>query len=158
MDPSLSDEASKTRKQDSDATVPEQENLAGEADKRSRNTKREQNDMLLMNAMRTTAAHSKLSFTPITAEAADTGAVETPAPAQPRSSSTPAPGSQEMVIKGSASSVSQSQEPSKGPTGGGKKKKKRMCILAPVCATILTLGFRHLGGSTFCSNVKASRR
>ncbi len=123
----MSDDASKTRKQDSDATVPEQESLASEADRRSRNAKREQNNMLLVNAMRTTAAHSKLSFTPITAEAADTGAVTgAPAPSQIRSSATPGPSSQEVAIKGSVTSVGQSQEPPKGIGGGGKKKKKRM--------------------------------
>lgn len=129
-DPSLSDDASKTRKQDSDAIVPEQDSLTTETDKRSRNTKREQNNRLLINAMRTTAAHSKLSFTPITAEAADNDtAAETPVPTQVRSSATPAPGSQETSIKGPASTVSQPQEPPKGPPGGGKKKKKRMCTI-----------------------------
>lgn len=124
----MPDDASKTRKQDSDATVPEQESLTGESDRRSRNAKREQNNMLLVNAMRTTAAHSKLSFTQITAEAADTGvATGTPAPSQIRSSATPAPSSQEVTIKGSISSAAQSQEPPKGVGVGGKKKKKRMC-------------------------------
>jgi len=131
-DPSVSDDASKTRKQDPDTTVPEQDSLTSEAERRSRNAKREQNNMLLVNAMRTTAAHSKLSFTPITAEAADTGAAaETPAPSQIRSSATPAPSSQEAAIKGSATSVGQSQEPSKGIGGGGKKKKKRASVVAP---------------------------
>ncbi|KAF9452556.1 MED6-domain-containing protein [Macrolepiota fuliginosa MF-IS2] len=135
-DPSLSDDASKTRKQDPDATVPEQENLTGEADKHSRNTRREQNNMLLVNAMRTTAAHSKLSFTSITAEAADTGAVsDIPASSQLRSSATPAPGSQETVTKGVTNSINQPQEPSKGPAGGGKKKKKRTSMAAPSAPT-----------------------
>lgn len=134
-DPSLSDDTSKTRKQDSDTTIPDHDTLtAPEPDKRL--PKREQNNILLLNAMRTTAAHSRLSYTPIIAEAADAGAaVETPAPitgTQPRSSATPAPGAQEAAIKGPSSTLtSQSQEfVSAKPAGGGgaKKKKKRMCV------------------------------
>ncbi|KAF5356291.1 hypothetical protein D9756_004196 [Leucocoprinus leucothites] len=142
-DPSLSDDTSKTRKHDADTTVPDQDTLTATAEPDKRLPKREQNNMLLLNAMRTTAAHSRLSYTPITAEAADTGAVaETPAPTtatQPHSSATPAPGSQEAAIKGSSSTVTgQSQETTvsaKGATGGAKKKKKRTSLAAPSAPT-----------------------
>ncbi|EKM83469.1 hypothetical protein AGABI1DRAFT_66107 [Agaricus bisporus var. burnettii JB137-S8] len=131
-DPNLPDDISKTRKQDSEATAPEQDSLAPDTNKNSQNAKKEQNTALLFNAMRTTAAHSRLSYSPVTAEAADTGAATaTPALTQQRSSVTPAPGSQETLAKGSAATVNQIQEPPKGPPGGGKKKRKRTSLAAP---------------------------
>ncbi|KXN83608.1 Mediator of RNA polymerase II transcription subunit 6 [Leucoagaricus sp. SymC.cos] len=144
-DPTISDDASKTRKHDPDnTTVPEQPDALTDTDKRLRNpAKREQNNILLLNAMRTTAAHSRLSYTPISAEAADTGtaAADTPAPsiAQVRSSTTPAPGPQEQAVKGSPSTAATTQEAAaKVPTGGGKKKKKRMCLICSpkVCSKL----------------------
>lgn len=140
-DPNLPDDISKTRKQDSEATAPEQDSLAPDTNKNSQNAKKEQNTALLFNAMRTTAAHSRLSYSPVTAEAADTGAATaTPALTQQRSSVTPAPGSQETLAKGSAATVSQNQEPPKGPPGGGKKKRKRMRASRSCMSYFLCLG------------------
>jgi len=89
--------------------------------------KRQQNNMLLMHAMNTTAAHSKMSFT-LSSAAQNTEAVgpETPVTTTMRSSATPAPMTQEAGPKGSSS-----QEPNKGPPGGGKKKKKRTSLAPP---------------------------
>jgi mediator of RNA polymerase II transcription subunit 6 len=140
-DPNLHDDASKTRKQDSEATAPEQDGLDPDTNKSSQNPKKEQNTALLFNAMRATAAHSRLSYTPITAEAADTGAATaTPALTQQRSSVTPAPGSQETLTKGAAATTSRPQEPPKGPPGGGKKKRKRMCAIRSCMTFFLMLG------------------
>jgi len=128
-DPALSDDTSKPCKHDPDATVPDNDTLTASSDPDRRLPKREQNNILLLNAMRTTAAHSKLSYTPITTEAANTGsAAETPAPIQSRSSTTPVSGPQETAIKGSSSTAT-NVEMAKGITFGTKRKKKRMCGL-----------------------------
>lgn len=156
-DPNLTDDASKTRKQDSEATATEQDGLAADANKSSQNAKKEQNTALLFNAMRTTAAHSRLSYTPITAEAADTGAASaTPALTQQRSSVTPAPGSQDTLAKGAAATTSQSQELPKGPLGGGKKKRKRMYADFSCVARFFMLGFRYFTRGTSGPNLAAA--
>jgi len=81
--------------------------------------------------MRTTAAHSRLSYTPITTEAVNNGtAAETPIPTQLRSSATPAPGPQESANKGSPSTTA-NVEITRGTTAIAKKKKKRMSSLFP---------------------------
>ncbi|KDR84834.1 hypothetical protein GALMADRAFT_217909 [Galerina marginata CBS 339.88] len=91
--------------------------------------KRQQNNMLLMHAMSTTAAHSKMSFT-AAAVAQNTEGLgpETPISTTMRSSATPAPAIQEIGTKAASSNP---QEPSKGPIGGGKKKKKRTSLAPP---------------------------
>lgn len=94
--------------------------------------KRQKNTMLLMNAMKTTAIHSKISFTQIqsqqtTRETTDRQDSGTPVTAILRSSATPAPsGPQTTGILQESS-----QEGAKGPSGaggGGRKKKKRWFI------------------------------
>ena len=92
-------------------------------DNRKETPKRQQNNWLLMNAMRTTAAHSKMSFSSSFVQTTDNlGAVaDTSAATTMRSSPTPAPTSQEPVPKVPIIS----QEPNKGPVGSGKKKRKR---------------------------------
>jgi len=130
IDPSLSDDTSKPRKHDPDAVIPENDTLAATPGPDRRLPKREQNNILLLNAMRTTAAHSRLSYTPITTEAAKNGtAAETPVPTQTRSSVTPAPGPQEPASKGSPSTATV-VEITKGTTAVTKKKKKRMSGLS----------------------------
>jgi len=77
-----------------------------------------------MNAMRTTAAHSKMSFSSSSfVQTTDNLAVDASATTTMRSSPTPAPTSQEPLLKIPSSNMS--QEPIKGPIGGGKKKRKR---------------------------------
>ena len=92
--------------------------------------KRQKNTMLLMNAMKTTAIHSKISFTQIqsqqtTRETTDRQDSGTPVTAILRSSATPAPsGPQTTGILQESS-----QEGTKGPSGaGGRKKKKRWLV------------------------------
>ena len=91
--------------------------------------KRRQNNMLLFNAMRTTAMHANQSFTlPVTA--AEKPAIETPVEGTTRSSPTPAPVvPQRVPTPKSASSAPTPQDiqPAKGLPGAGKKKKKRTC-------------------------------
>ena len=76
-----------------------------------------------MNAMRTTAAHSKMSFSSSSfVQTTDNLAPDTSATTTMRSTPTPVPTSQEPLPK-PPSNIS--QEPNKGPIGGGKKKRKR---------------------------------
>lgn len=89
-------------------------------------TKKQQNSMLLFNAMRTTTVHANMSFSlPASSEsivtdtpAAGTGSRSsvTPAPV-PRTTATPKP---TAVLP-----ATQDALPTKGPPGGGKKKRKR---------------------------------
>lgn len=89
-------------------------------EKRADVPKRQQNNLLLLNAMRTTAMHSKMSFSESSlAQNTESTEPDTPMTATMRSSATPAPTPQEAK-------ASTSQEPpTRGPVGGGKKKKKR---------------------------------
>jgi mediator of RNA polymerase II transcription subunit 6 len=122
-DPSIEDP---TKKQavEGEFSLTESETSEVPQDNRKEAPKRQQNNWLLMNAMRTTAAHSKMSFssssfvqsTDNLVALADTSATTTM-----RSSPTPAPASQEPAPKVSIIS----QEHNKGPIGSGKKKRKR---------------------------------
>jgi len=94
--------------------------------------KRQQNNWLLMNAMRTTAAHSKMSFSSSFVQTTDNLVADTSAATTMRSSPTPAPTSQEPLPKVPIIS----QEPSsKGPIGSGKKKRKRTSLAPPPATT-----------------------
>ncbi|KAF8807261.1 MED6-domain-containing protein [Phlegmacium glaucopus] len=101
-------------------------------DNRKEAPKRQQNNWLLMNAMRTTAAHSKMSPSSSSfVQTTDNLAAETSATTTMRSSPTPAPTSQEPPKLPSILS----QEPNKGPIGGGKKKRKRTSLAPPPATT-----------------------
>ncbi|TFK41313.1 MED6-domain-containing protein [Crucibulum laeve] len=127
VDPSMSDESTKKRAEPIAGEVKSSETSTAKA---SDTPKRQQNNMLLVNAMRATAAHSKMSFTTSAfAQAVDSMTADTPATSQIRSSVTPAPSMQEVPMK--ASPYPTVQEPVKGPPGGGKKKKKRTSLAAP---------------------------
>ncbi|KAG7099522.1 hypothetical protein E1B28_001365 [Marasmius oreades] len=128
VDPSLSSDENK--KQDDSNVVDDQE-MASTSNSKATNTsvpsKRHQNNMLLMNAMRATAAHSKgtLSSNAL-ARSAETVLPEPSALVTSRSSATPAPAS---AISRGATPKPVIQEPTvKGPPGGGKKKRKRTMI------------------------------
>lgn len=88
--------------------------------------RRQQNNMLLLNAMRATAAHSKMSLP----SSAFTGSTEnlvadTPAP-HIRSSATPAPTPSQGATPKNTTNPPTVQEPTKAPPGAGKKKRKRL--------------------------------
>ena len=97
----------------------------------SSDTKRQQNNMLLFNAMSTTAVHAHQSFQ-LPVLASEENVPETPAAATVgRSSVTPAPGPGGVATR--APSIAPTpQEAPKGPPGGGKKKKKRKCHVGRV--------------------------
>jgi len=93
--------------------------------------KKRQNNMLLFNAMRTTALHANQSFT-LPPTAAEKTVVESPVAGTGRSSPTPAPPvPQRAATPKSASSAPTPQEPVKGQPGAGKKKKKRTSLAPP---------------------------
>jgi hypothetical protein len=87
--------------------------------------------MLLLNAMRTTAAHSFQTFHEREAAAATAAAPSEvgAAPEGQRSSATPAPVPIASQSAGSQSSgPSVSQDSAKSIVGTAKKKKKRTCV------------------------------
>ncbi|KAK7468653.1 Mediator of RNA polymerase II transcription subunit 6 [Stygiomarasmius scandens] len=127
VDPSISDDSNK--RQDGITSLTTQDISAESTTKvqatTSGTSKRQQNNMLLMNAMRATAAHSKVALsTSALARAADSVPPEAPpAPLTNRTSVTPAP----TVSRVSTPKIS-TQEPAiaaKSAPGGGKKKRKR---------------------------------
>lgn len=83
--------------------------------------------MLLLNAMRATAAHSSMAFasslfTPVT----ESVPPETPDTARARSSVTPAPaGSRGATPKVPANPPTQQEPTHKAAPGAGRKKRKR---------------------------------
>lgn len=108
--------------------VPDREDVSisvSSHDRIGTSPKRQKNTMLLMNAMKTTAIHSKLSFTQVTSlqnqqiarDPQDSG---TPVTATLRSSATPAPSGPQTT----GTLHESSQEGTKGPSGGKKKKKR----------------------------------
>ncbi|KAG6896282.1 hypothetical protein C0992_009332 [Termitomyces sp. T32_za158] len=135
-DPSLTAENTKKRGQDDDTiTVDESASAISSLKQKVLSSqgepKRQQNNMLLLNAMRATAAHSQMALASSTfAASVEAVPAETPA-AHARSSATPGPSSQIATPK-VAQSVSIQQEPVKAPPGGGKKKRKRAWLLASV--------------------------
>lgn len=82
--------------------------------------------MLLVNAMRATALHSKMSFTATSAAHVENATTETPAAVPMRSSVTPAPAPQDTTAKGESTAAI--QDATRAPPGAGKKKKKRSWI------------------------------
>ncbi|EDR16056.1 uncharacterized protein LACBIDRAFT_301761 [Laccaria bicolor S238N-H82] len=88
--------------------------------------KKQQNNMLLVNAMRATALHSKMSFTTTSAAHVENATTETPVAAPMRSSATPAPAPQDTSTKGDSTAAI--QDATRAPPGAGKKKKKRSWI------------------------------
>lgn len=92
--------------------------------------KKQQNNVLMYNAMRTTAIHSKLSFSS-PAPVRD-GESAPPESLGIRSSATPAPAMTRAATPASGSTP-QDTLPPKGAPGAGKKKKKRT-LMAPGAA------------------------
>ena len=142
-DPSLPEEGRKTTDEDEESEKPSptqmetDEQLPDETDVQAGarkiatpgDGKKRQNNMLLFNAMRTTALHANQSFT-IPAAAAEKPVEDAPPPAaeaSTRLSPTPAPIPPRVPTPKSASSAPTPQEPlpARGLPGAGKKKKKR---------------------------------
>ncbi|THV06069.1 MED6-domain-containing protein [Dendrothele bispora CBS 962.96] len=128
VDPSISDDSNK--RQDSITSLTTQDISAEpttkvQATNQSGTPKRQQNNALLMNAMRATAAHSPVSLsTSALARTAESVPPEPPAgPSTTRNSVTPVP----TVSRVSTPKIP-TQEPAiaaKSAPGGGKKKRKR---------------------------------
>ncbi|GBE78049.1 MED6 mediator subfamily complex component-domain-containing protein [Sparassis latifolia] len=97
---------------------------------------RQQNNMLLINAMRTTALHANVTFT-LPAAVSESTVTETPALGTgARSSATPAPAPTRGATPKRVPDAPTPPEnqPVKGPPGGGKKKRKRTSIAPPPIA------------------------
>ncbi|KAG5648217.1 hypothetical protein DXG03_006172 [Asterophora parasitica] len=128
-DPSLPLEITKKRTTEDDAmNVDEASSIAAPKRKVPNSPeapRRQQNNMLLLNAMRATAAHSKMSLASSAfAASAENLPAETPV-THIRSSATPGPSSQAATPK-NVPNAPTTQEPAKVPPGGGKKKRKRI--------------------------------
>ncbi|KAI0936015.1 hypothetical protein AcW1_000363 [Taiwanofungus camphoratus] len=125
-----------TRERGTDDGMPSRDvgDLAEPAPKRKSSATHEklQNNMLLFNAMRTTAVHANTSFSLSTA-ASDGSVPDASGPGtEIRSPATPAPMPQRGPTPRRVSNTPAPQEvpPVKGPPGGGKKKKKRTATLS----------------------------
>jgi len=94
--------------------------------------KRQQNNMLLLNAMRTTAAHLRRPSP--SAPSAENPPSEMPI-TQQRLSATPAPPSSRVTTPKVPQTGPATQEAAKAPAGAGKKKRKRT-LLAPQPAPV----------------------
>jgi mediator of RNA polymerase II transcription subunit 6 len=98
--------------------------------------KRPQNNPLLLNAMRTTAAHSNLAFASSAFLPRENAPSETVAATKTavRSSDVPAPAApvQDAEKQETVSAPVLREPPPKGPAGAGKKKRKRECALLDV--------------------------
>ncbi|KAH9947713.1 MED6-domain-containing protein [Amylocystis lapponica] len=129
VEPSTPSDSAKERAADGDAPRNEavQELSGPHLKHKAASTRgRQQNNMLLYNAMRTTAVHANSSFT-LPVAASESSIPETPgAGSGARSSATPAPVVQRAPTP-KVPNVPTPQEapPVKGPPGGGKKKKRR---------------------------------
>ncbi|KAG2368760.1 MED6 mediator sub complex component-domain-containing protein [Suillus spraguei] len=86
--------------------------------------KKQQNNMLMYNAMRSTAIHSKISFS--SSASVRDGESVPPESLGRRSSATPAPTLTRAATPASGPTL-QDTLPPKGAPGAGKKKKKRAC-------------------------------
>ncbi|GLB36449.1 putative MED6 mediator sub complex component [Lyophyllum shimeji] len=129
-DPSLPAETTKKKTAGDDSTNPE-EGISAIASLKSKvpnapeAPKRQQNNMLLLNAMRATAAHSKMSHpSSAFAASAENMPAETPA-THTRSSVTPGPSSSRATTPKIIQGTPTPQQPTKAPAGAGKKKRKR---------------------------------
>ncbi|EMD41624.1 hypothetical protein CERSUDRAFT_110195 [Gelatoporia subvermispora B] len=140
-EPAVSKDSSKKRGLDEETQSAEDiPGLSGSLQKRqsASSPERQENSLLLLNAMRTTAIHANQSFTLPTA-ASESSAPEMPAPAPGiRSSATPAPNPARGVTPKRPSNAPTPQEappPAKSAPGAGKKKKKRTATLPTLTAT-----------------------
>lgn len=104
-----------------------------ETKEKSSNTKgiqkRQQNNSLLLNAMRTTAMHSTMNF-PINPAGPTEVVIDTPVTLG-RASATPTPSQDAVPKAGAIASGSVAEVIPKAPAGGGKKKRKRRRIVIP---------------------------
>ncbi|KAH7927365.1 MED6-domain-containing protein [Leucogyrophana mollusca] len=136
MDASLADDATKKRgpEEDQPSAGGDNDLSTSRMEKEkpiitSSGPKKQQNNLLMLNAMRTTALHSNLSFASRAPAGEGESALSThqTGGAGQRSSATPAPpAARDSTPKiPSGAPTPQDNPPNKGAPGGGKKKKKR---------------------------------
>jgi len=133
LDPSLTGDTSKKRGADDELpSRDDQRDTPTPSAKRKLGSvlnvsKKQQNNMLLLNAMKTTAIHSNTSFS---SHALETGTESTltetaHSSSGIRSSTTPVPSATRGGTPKGVVSAPTPQESVKAPAGGGKKKRKR---------------------------------
>ncbi|KAG7450216.1 MED6-domain-containing protein [Guyanagaster necrorhizus] len=132
MDPSLDETAKKPTADDltGAANTPMPDDNTNPADG---NGKRQQNTMLLFNAMRATALHSS-SAVSSSAFAQMANSTVPPTDVQVHAQvQTPAAGTQVSTVPSQASTPAPppQEPPGRGPPGGGKKKRKRTLLPVP---------------------------
>lgn len=89
-------------------------------------SKKQQNNMLLLNAMKTTAIHSNTSFSSHALETGIEDATTETRVGSGISATTPVPtAARGETPKGVASAPTPQEPTAKAPAGGGKKKRKR---------------------------------
>ncbi|KAH7915117.1 MED6-domain-containing protein [Hygrophoropsis aurantiaca] len=137
MDGSLADDGTKKRGMDDDQLTAGGDSETSRMDKEkslitATGPKKQQNNLLMLNAMRTTALHSNLSFSSraLAGEGESSLSENQTSGSAQRSSATPAP----TVTRGatpkapSNAPTPQDNPSAKGAPGGGKKKKKRTSL------------------------------
>jgi len=136
IDPSFSDDPIKKRGADEELPSRDDQRDTPTPSKRKVGSvlnvsKKQQNSMLLLNAMKTTAMHSNTSFSSYASEIG-TESAPTDVPrvgSGLRSSITPVPGATRgETPKGVASAPTPQEPATKPPAGGGKKKRKRTSL------------------------------
>ncbi|KAI8995397.1 MED6 mediator sub complex component-domain-containing protein [Trametes punicea] len=126
-EPSSTDSASSKKRAADGEAPPAAEDTEDLSGNRALGTdpKRQQNNLLLFNAMRTTAVHARESFQ-LPAAPPEEPVPETPVTATAgRSSVTPAPAPRATTPKGPSNAPTPQDLSARGPPGGGKKKRKR---------------------------------
>jgi mediator of RNA polymerase II transcription subunit 6 len=132
MDPSLTDDTSKKHMVDEELPSTDEEHDTPPTKRKAGSilnvSKKQQNNMLLLNAMKTTAIHSNTSFSSRALETGIENELTETLHAGPggRSSTTPVPAATRSgTPKGVATAPTPQESGAKGPAGGGKKKRKR---------------------------------
>jgi mediator of RNA polymerase II transcription subunit 6 len=133
-DPTISDDTSKkwgadepsTAAVEGETAIPTSQSESQKPASTITGPKKQQNNMLMYNAMRSTAIHSKISFSS-SASARDGDSVppESLGVLRAHSSATPVPAVTRAATPASGPTP-QDTVPTKGAPGAGKKKKKRM--------------------------------
>ncbi|KAJ6627285.1 MED6 mediator sub complex component-domain-containing protein [Mycena sp. CBHHK59/15] len=126
VDSALPDDSSKKTATGEESVGTESRAVSEAPETKPKVPQRQQNSLLLMNAMRATALHSKTAFSASALDLNVESVPESPAVQGPRSSATPAPAPPETKAP-TTPQVSQ-EPPARALPGAGKKKRKRTLV------------------------------
>ncbi|KAJ7293222.1 MED6-domain-containing protein [Mycena rebaudengoi] len=125
VDTSLADDSKK--KITGDESIGTESRAVSEApEAKPKVPQRQQNSLLLMNAMRATALHSKTAFSVTSVETNTESVPESPATQAARKSATPAPAP--AATRTPTTAQVPQESPSRALPGAGKKKRKRTIV------------------------------